>query len=93
MDGFGMKVTKDETKYGWWENGIKRKYLESSFALKTYLKWIDKKYARLFLVNHLQILEFLRQCVIIERDINPIGLYNPQKIKNELIIELYKRGD
>ena len=77
MDGFGMKVTKDEMKYGLWENGIKRKYLESSFALKTYLKWIDKKYARLFLGNHLQILEFLRQCIIIERDINPIGLYNP----------------
>ena len=72
MDGFGMKVNKDEIKYGVWENGIKRKYLENNFALKTYLKWIDKKYVRLFLGNHLQILEFLRQCVMIERDINPI---------------------
>ena len=74
MDGFGMKVTKDEIKYGLWENGIKRKNLESNFALQTYLKWIDKKYIKLFLGNHIQTLEFLRQCIMIEKDINPIKL-------------------
>lgn len=77
MDGFGMKVTKEEVKYGLWENGIKRKYLDSSFALKTYLKWIDKKYVRLFLGSHFQILEFLRQCIMIEKDINPVKFEKP----------------
>jgi hypothetical protein len=77
MDGFGMIVTKDEIKYGLWENGIKRKNFGSNFALKTYLKWIDKKYVKFFLRNHLQILEFLRQCVIIEKDINPIIYKSP----------------
>ena len=77
MDGFGMKVTKEEVKYGLWENGIKRKSLENNFALKTYLKWIDKKYVRLFLGKHFQILDFLRQCIMIERDINPIIFEKP----------------
>jgi hypothetical protein len=77
LDGFGMIITKDEIKYGLWENGIKRKNFGSNFALKTYLKWIDKKYVKFFLRNHLQILEFLRQCVIIEKDINPIIFKSP----------------
>ena len=77
LDGFGMIITKDEIKYGLWEDGIKRKNLESTFILKTYLKWIDKKYVRLFLGKHLQIIEFLRQCIMIERDINPILLKKP----------------
>ena len=44
MDGFGMKIYKNDIKYGIWENGFRKKYIESNLALKTYGKIIDKKY-------------------------------------------------
>ena len=70
MDGLGMKVNKIEIKYGLWENGTKRKILESNF-LKTYIKWIDKKYYKLFLGNRLDILKYIEKCVNIDDEINP----------------------
>ena len=76
MDGFGMKVTNEEIKYGLWENGINRKYLDTNFALKTYFKWIDKKY-KLFFAKHNEILLFLEQCLFIEKEINPFEKENP----------------
>lgn len=72
MDGFGMKVNCLEIKYGLWENGNKRRYLETDFALKTYIKWIDKKYAKLFLAQQSEILNFLEKCINIENNIYPV---------------------
>ena len=72
MDGFGMKVNCLEIKYGLWENGNKRRYLETNFALKTYIKWIDKKYAKLFLGHQSEILSFLEKCLNIDSDIYPV---------------------
>ena len=71
MDGFGMKVKFDGIKYGLWENGTKRRYLETNFALKTYLKWIDQKYNKIFLLKLPEITIFLEKCLIIDKDINP----------------------
>ena len=76
MEGFGMKVTDEEIKYGLWENGMNRKYLETNFALKTYFKWIDKKY-KIFFEKHNEILLFLEQCLYIEKEINPFKKENP----------------
>ena len=73
MDGFGMKVNSTEIKYGLWENGIKRKYLEINFALKTYLKWIDKKYYKFFLGNQLEIQKYLYKFIFIDNEINPVN--------------------
>ena len=73
MDGFGMKVNNYEVKYGLWENGSKRKYLESNFALKTYIKWIEKRYNKLFERSHVDILKFLEICSYIDNEINPIN--------------------
>ena len=58
-----MKVNCLEIKYGLWDNGIKRRYLETNFALKTYIKWIDKKYTKLFLGHQSEILSFLEKCL------------------------------
>ena len=73
MDGFGMKVNCLEIKYGLWDNGIKRRYLETNFALKTYIKWIDKKYTKLFLGHQSEILSFLEKCLNIDSDIYPFN--------------------
>ena len=73
MDGFGMKVNKMGIKYGLWENGNKRKYLESTFALKTYIKWIEKKYIKFFVGHQPNIYNFLEQCININNEINPIS--------------------
>ena len=58
MDGFGMKIVNSEIKYGIWENGFKKKYIENNLALKTYGKWIDKKYKKLFFATKQNILDF-----------------------------------
>ena len=71
MDGFGMKISTNGLKYGIWENGTQRKNLESNFALKTYIKWIDKKYYKIFLSNQIDILKFLEKCLNIEDEIFP----------------------
>ena len=76
MDGFGMKVSTAGIKYGIWENGTQRKNLESNFALKTCIKWIDKKYYKLFLANQLDILKFVEKCLNIEDDIFPVKQEN-----------------
>jgi len=72
MDGFGIIVNRQEVKYGLWENNTNRRYLETDFSVKTYLKWIDKKYNNFFLLKHKEIVNFLEQCIIIKKDINPI---------------------
>ena len=72
MDGFGMKVNCLEIKFGLWENGNKRRYLETDFALKTYIKWIDKKYTKFFLGQQSTILNFLEKCLNIDNDIYPV---------------------
>ena len=79
MDGFGMKINNLDIKYGLWENGTKRKYLESSFALKTYIKWIDKKYNKLFLGQQTYIINFMENCLNISNDIYPFN----QESQNE----------
>ena len=76
MDGFGMKVNSLEIKFGVWENGIIRKYLESNFAEKTFVKWIEKKYHKLFLGNQSYIKNFLEKCINISDEINPINHVN-----------------
>ena len=59
MDGFGMRIINSEIKYGIWENGFKKKYLENNLALKTYAKWMDKTYNKLFLEKPQNIIEFV----------------------------------
>ena len=73
-DGFGITVSMIEIKYGLWENGVKRKYLDNNFALKTYIKWIDKQYHKLFLSKHIDLVNLLEQCISIDKKINPIKL-------------------
>ncbi len=73
MDGFGMIVNRQEVKYGLWKNNTNRKFLQSDFSIKTYLKWIDKKYNNFFLWKHKEIVNFLEQCIIIKKEINPIN--------------------
>ena len=72
MDGFGMKVSKTEVKYGIWENGIKKKNLDSAFAFKTYIKWMNQSYINLFLSQHNELITFLEKCLMIDKDINPV---------------------
>ena len=72
MDGFGIIVNRQEVKYGLWENNTNRRFLETDFSVKTYLKWIDKKYNNFFLLKHKEIVNFLEQCIIIKKEINPI---------------------
>ena len=59
MDGLGMKLINSDIKYGIWENGFKKKYIDSNLAMKTYVKWIDKRYKKLFLEKKQNIIEFL----------------------------------
>ena len=59
MDGFGMTVYNSEIKYGIWENGFKKKCLENNGSLKSYAKWMNKNFNRLFLENKSNVLEFL----------------------------------
>ena len=59
MDGFGIRVTNNDIKYGIWENGFRKKYIESNLALKIYGKWIDNKYIRLFFSPKQTIIDFL----------------------------------
>ena len=73
INGFGMIVNRQEIKYGLWENNTIRKFLQSDFSIKTYLKWIDKKYNNFFLWKHKEIVNFLEQCIIIKKEINPIN--------------------
>ena len=65
MDGFGLRVINNDIKYGIWENGYRKKFIESNFALKTYSKWIDNKYIRLFFAPKQTILDFLDDILII----------------------------
>jgi hypothetical protein len=71
-DGFGMTANFNEIKFGLWENGVKRRYLDNNFALKTYIKWIDKQYHKLFLSKHMEVLNLLEQCIMIDKKINPV---------------------
>jgi hypothetical protein len=71
-DGFGMTANFNEIKFGLWENGVKRRYLDNNFALKTYIKWIDKQYHKLFLSKHIEIVNLLEQCIMIDKKINPV---------------------
>ena len=74
MDGFGMKIYKNDIKYGIWENGFRKKYIESNLALKTYGKIIDKKYNKLFFETKYKLIDFLD-------DIFSININNNQKAK------------
>ena len=74
MDGFGMKVDTTEIKYGLWESGEKRKYFDNNFALKTYIKWIDKQYHKLFLAKHIEVVNLLEHWLVIDKKINPVKL-------------------
>ena len=76
MDGFGIKVWGQEIKYGLWENGTKKKYLESNIMFRTYFKWIDKKYNKLFLGSQIDIFKFLDKCININNQISPIKQEN-----------------
>ena len=76
MDGFGIKVYGHDVKYGIWENGNKKKYLESNIAFKTYFRWSDKKYNKLFLAPQTEIFKFLDNCININEQINPIKKEN-----------------
>ena len=71
-DGFGMTANFNEIKFGLWENGVKRRYLDNNFALKTYIKWIDKQYHKLFLSKHIEVVNLLEQCIMIDKKINPV---------------------
>ena len=73
MDGFGMKVNHNEIKYGLWEKGTKRKFLDANFALKTYIKWINKKYHKLLLGQQVDIINFMENCLNIDNEICPIN--------------------
>ena len=75
-DGFGMNVNFMEIKYGLWENGVKRKHLDNNFALKTYIKWIDKQYHKLFLSKYIEIEILLDQCIMINKQISPFKQEN-----------------
>ena len=59
MDGFGMKIYNNDIKYGIWENGFRKKYIESNLAIKTYGKLIDKKYNNIFFETKHNIIDFL----------------------------------
>ena len=72
MDGFGMIVNRQEIKYGLWENNANRRFLETDFSIKTYLKLTDTKYNNFFSWKHKEFINFLEQCIIIKKDINPI---------------------
>ena len=50
---------KLEVKYGIWENGYRKKFIENNLALKTYGKWIDNRYNRFFFAPKQNILDFL----------------------------------
>ena len=72
MDGFGIIVNRQEIKYGLWENNTNRRFFETDFSIRTYLKWIEKKYYNFFLWKHKEFINFLEQCIIIKKEINPI---------------------
>ena len=72
MDGFGMIVNRQEIKYGLWENNANRRFLETDFSIKTYLKLTDTKYNNFFSWKHKEFINFLEQCIAIKKDINPI---------------------
>ena len=75
-DGFGMTANFNEIKFGLWENGVKRRYLDNNFALKTYIKWIDKQYHKLFLSKYIEIENLLDQCIMINKQISPFKQEN-----------------
>ena len=70
MDGFGMTVYNSEIKYGIWENGFKKKCLQNNGSLKSYAKWMNKNFNRLFLKNKSNVLEFLETICNIKNELN-----------------------
>ena len=66
FDGFGMKINNHEIKYGLWENGIKRQYLDN---IQIYIKCIDKEYIKLFLATHSEIIHFIENCLKVNPEI------------------------
>ena len=70
MDGFGMTVYNSDIKYGIWENGFKKKSLHNNGSLKSYAKWMNKNFNRLFLDNKSNVLEFLENICNIKNELN-----------------------
>ena len=66
IDGFGMKINNHEIKYGLWENGIKRQYLDN---IHNYIKCIDKEYIKLFLASYSEVIHFIENCLKINPEI------------------------
>ena len=60
MDGLGMRIINSEIKYGIWENGFRKKYIENNLAQKTYAKYIDVRYNKLFFSEKPKINDFLK---------------------------------
>ena len=60
MDGLGMRIINSEIKYGIWENGFRKKYIENNLAQKTYAKYIDVRYNKLFFSDKPKINDFLK---------------------------------
>ena len=54
-----MKLINSDIKYGIWEKKKKKKYIDTNLAMKTYVKWIDKRYKKLFLEKKTNIIDFL----------------------------------
>ena len=69
MDGFGMTIVNSEIKYGIWENGFKKKSLESNETLQSYAKWMNKNFNKLFLAKPQNVLDFLADICNINSEI------------------------
>ena len=71
MHGFGIKISKKEIKYGIWEKGVKKKWFENALGVKNYLSFGDKRYNKLYLSSISTIINFLEECINIDKDILP----------------------
>ena len=63
LEGLGIKVTERELKYGVWENGNKRKWLEDTLSVKIYLKNMSKKCMNLFLGTKDDAWSLVNKCI------------------------------
>ena len=63
LDGLGMKINEREVKYGVWENGSKKKWLEDTFSVKIYLKNMSKAYMKLFSRTKNKLLKLVNMCI------------------------------
>ena len=85
MDGFGMTVYNSEIKYGIWENGFKKKCLENNGSYKSYAKWMNKNFNRLFLENKSNVLEFLEIICNINNEFENSESGNNVQLKGNII--------